>query len=228
MRKKRSVYKRHINMVRGKATRLRNKLKKGNKRKTRMIRMSWKEEKRFELPKMLARYKDAKVFSEVEAEEFKPGEIRGPVIVGEDTTLLDADEVAILTRGPKFTVRRVLDRERFILEMEKVFVKLRWALKDRDVEKEVEYETNMTKEEQERIEDIADMEEAKSRMVFDNSTMKVDFRKSRCTDVKHNSKIILPGPLPNILESELEMRRVAWGASYDAHVSNIQDEEGVA
>ena len=228
LRKKRSVYKRHINMVRGKATRLRNKLKKGNKRKTRMIRMSWKEEKRFELPKMLARYKDAKVFSEVEAEEFKPGEIRGPVIVGEDTTLLNADEVAILTRGPKFTVRRVLDRERFILEMEKVFVKLRWALKDRDVEKEVEYETNMTKEEQERIEDIADMEEAKSRMVFDNSTMKVDFRKSRCTDVKHNSKIILPGPLPNILESELEMRRVAWGASYDAHVSNIQDEEGVA
>ena len=32
-----------------------------------------------------------------------------------------------------------MDRERFILEMEKVFVNLRWALKDRDVEKEVEY-----------------------------------------------------------------------------------------
>ena len=46
------------------------------------------------------------------------------MIVGENDTLLSIDEVAILTRGPKITVRRVLDREQFNLEMEKVFLKL--------------------------------------------------------------------------------------------------------
>ena len=227
LRKKRSVWKRFINMVRQKATRLRKKLKKDNQRKIRLIRMSWKEVKRFELPEILARYKDAKLFNEVEAEEFRPGQVKGPVIVGEDTSLLKADEVAVLTRGPKFTVRRVLDKERFMLEMEKVFVKLRWALKDRDIEKEVDYETNMTKEEQERINEISEVEEAKSRMIFDAEGNKIDFRKSRATDVKHNSRIVLPGPLPINLEGELEMRRVAWGAAFDRHVNSIKDEEGV-
>ena len=227
LKKKKSVYRRTINWVREKANRLRKKLKKGNTRKSRIFRMSWKEEKRFELPEILTRYKDAKVFCEEGSDVFKPGEVRGPVIVGKDTNLLKADEVAVLTRGRKFTVRRVLDRERFILEMEKVFVKLRWALKDRDLGLEVEYETKMTKEEQERIEDIAYMEEARSRLVFDAESKKVDFRRSRFTDVKQNGKIYLPGPLPNNLESEIEMRRVAWGASYDHHVNSIQDEEGV-
>ena len=152
------------------------------------------------------------------------------MIVGENNELLSADEVAILTRGPKFTVRRVLDRERFILEMEKVFVKLRWALKDRELDKErerVERESILTEEERKRIEEISEVEAARSRMVFDEESMKVDFRKSRCTDVKHNGKIYLPGPGSNILESELEMRRVAWGAQYDLHVASIKDEEGV-
>ena len=48
--------------------------------------------------------------------------------------------------------------------MEKVFVKLRWALRDRDVDKLVDYETYMTEKEKERIEDIANMEEGRSRM----------------------------------------------------------------
>ena len=230
LNKKRSVYRRHINMVRDRASRLRKKLKKDNIRKRRMIRMSWKEEKKFELPKILSRYKEAKVFSEVGTEYFKPGEIKGPVIVGENNKLLSTDEVAILTRGPKFAVRRVLDKERFILEMEKVFVKLRWALKDRELDKEleeVELESIMTEEEKKRVEEISEIEAAKSRMVFDEERMKVDFRKSRCTDVKHNGKIYLPGPMPNNLESELEMRRVAWGAQYDQHIASIKDEEGV-
>ena len=118
LRKKRSVYKRYINWVREKTTRLRKNLKTDNKKKSRMIRMSWKEEKRFEVPDLLTRYKDAKIFSEGGEEAFKPGDVKGPVIVGEDPNLLNTGEVAILTRGPKFTVRRILDRERFILEME--------------------------------------------------------------------------------------------------------------
>ena len=84
------------------------------------------------------------------------------------------------------------------------------------------------KDEKNKMKDIADEEEVKSRSVFDAEKKTVDFRKSRCTDVKHNGKIYLPGPLPSNLESELEMRRVAWGAGYDQHVASIVDEEGVS
>ena len=36
------------------------------------------------------------------------------MVVGEDPTILTVDEVALLTRGTKFTIRRVLDKERFL------------------------------------------------------------------------------------------------------------------
>ena len=73
--------------------RLRWNLKKENMKKTKMIRLSWKEEKRFEPPEILARYKDAKVFREDADYIFKPGEVLGPVIVGEDACLLSKDDV---------------------------------------------------------------------------------------------------------------------------------------
>ena len=55
---------------------------------------------------------------------------------------------------------------------------------------------------------MGEVESAKSRMIFDPDTVNVDFRKQRCTDAKHNTMIILPGPLTNAQESELIMRRV--------------------
>ena len=48
----------------------------------------------------------------------------------ENAKLLSRDEVSILTRGPKFSVRRVLNKERFLVELEKAYIKIRWALRD--------------------------------------------------------------------------------------------------
>ena len=115
--------------------------------------------------------------------------------------------------GHKFTVRRILCKESLLLEMEKCFVKIRWALRDKGLLDEVDMETLLTDEERAKMEELASIEEAKSKSVFDD--LVVDFRKCRATDIKHNTKIVLPGPLTNQQEAELQMRRIAWGKVFD-------------
>ena len=135
--------------------------------------------------------------------------------------------MAILFRGPNYTIRRILDKERFQLEMEKVFVKLRWALRDKGLMDEVDMETLMTEEEKKRIAELVELIEIKTRSVFNHDKKEVDFRNSRATDVKHNSKVILPGPLTVAQEGEMQMRRIAWGAVFDQFIAEFKDEKGV-
>ena len=116
--KKKSMYKRYIHKVRDKVVMERAMLKKTHSKKFRDIRLKRSEEKRFTLPEGLERYCDAKIFSG----EFVTGEVMGPVIVGGNKSLLSKEEVAVLARGPKFTIRRILSRERFLVELEKAFV----------------------------------------------------------------------------------------------------------
>ena len=109
--------------------------------------------------------------------------------------------------------------------MEKCFVKIRWALRDKGLLDEVDMETLLTDEERAKMEELSSIEEAKSKSVFDD--LVVDFRKYRATDIKHNTKIVLPGPLTNQQEAELQMRRIAWGKVFDDFVAKFQDEDGV-
>ena len=192
LRSKKSTYKRIINRLKEEMNHERVDLKRQHKHKTRMIKINRKEEKKYHLPVILKRYEKAEVFNDELKEKFVPGAVKGPVIVGGDENLLSKEEVAILIRGPKYTIRRILDKERFQLEMEKVFVKLRWALRDKDVMDDVELESLMTDEEKKRISELVELEEIKTRSVFDHDKNEVDFRNSRATDVKHNSKVILP------------------------------------
>ena len=45
-----------------------------------------------------------------------------------------------------------------------------------------------------RIEVLAELEAAKMRTIFDQEALKVDSRKLRATDAKHNTRVVLPGP----------------------------------
>ena len=104
--------------------RQREDIKKDHKNQVREIKMeNKKREKDLTLPKELHRYKDAKVFSKDARKMFKPGEVMGPVTVGLEDNLLDVDEVAVLKRGPKFCCRRIMCRERFLIDMENVSVR---------------------------------------------------------------------------------------------------------
>ena len=100
--------------MRDKAGLLRQSPKRDNIKK----KMKRKEEKKFTLPPVLKRYENAKVFLEEFVKEFKPGDMMGPVVVGGNHHLLSKDEVAVLSRGPKFTIRRILSFERFSIGLE--------------------------------------------------------------------------------------------------------------
>ena len=222
--KSKSEYKRYINMVREKIAKLRRELRIENKNKVREIRIERKKEKKYKLPDILERYENAKIFSDELAKEFKPGDKLGPVIVGGNTKLLSQDEIEVLCRGPKFTIRRILSKERFLIELEKAFVKIRWSRRDEEDDNDL---TVMDDEEKRRIEEIAELEAVKSRMVFDQDDLTLDMRKQRCTDVKHNSRIILPAPLTTKQEGELIMRRVEWESIFDQYVREFCDEDGI-
>ena len=115
------AYKRFIKTVIQKANIERDNLKRECKKKVREIRMERKKEAAYKLPDDLKRYSSARVFNDSLAKEWKPGDVLGPVIVGEINSLLSQDEVVILAKGPKFTIRRVLSKERFIIELEKAY-----------------------------------------------------------------------------------------------------------
>ena len=85
----------------------------------------------------------------------------------------------------------------------------------------------MDDEEIKRVEEVAELEEAKSRLIFDGATKKVDFQNHRCTDAKHNTRVILPGPLSPKEEGELEMRRIEWSSIFDKYLEEFCDEEGI-
>ena len=79
-----------------------------------MSKKTVKKEK-FKLPPELKRYKKVAVFGKEAEDIFKPGEVLGPVVVGEETDILSKDEVEVLKKGPKFCIRRVLSKEKYMV-----------------------------------------------------------------------------------------------------------------
>ena len=105
--------------------------------------------------------------------------------MGLEENLLDSDEIAILVRGPKFCCRRVVCKERYLVEMEKCYCKIRWSQRDKDKDelKEQQKETEEERKERERVEKIAEEIAMKSLLVFDEDEMQMDYRKKRATSV---------------------------------------------
>ena len=78
----------------------------------------------------------------------------------------------------------------------------------RDVSTEEVDMVGVNMDDLETVENLAEIEAAKSRTVFDQDELSMDLRKQRATDAKHNTRVILPGPLSPAQEQELVMRRV--------------------
>jgi hypothetical protein len=203
---RKNEYKKWVKGMRKRILKLRKTLRKKYMNKIKNLKA--KRKPVIPLLKNLTRYKDAKIFKD---SVFEPGMVKGPVVVGEDPSLLSWQVVAILTRGPKLTIRRVLDREKFVIKMEKAFIKVRWELRDKEDWLEESKATKTARDKE--IEEEGEIQEAKSRMVYDDDTQQVNFQNLRATDAKHNVRIVLPGPMSSNLEGELEMRRIQWGLS---------------
>ena len=216
-------YKRFINITKEKMKNLRDKLRKKHETKVKQL-VGQRKKEEFKLPKNLSRYQTANIFTS--DAELIPEDPKGPVIVGEREIILSAGEKAVLTRGPKFTVRRIMNLENFINELTKCSIKERWEERVRQEREEVE-EGLMDEQEKQRIERLSQEEEARTRQVYDVMEGRVDFANLRVTDTKGNTKVILPKPGSVEFEMELEMKRIEWTKIFTDYVEEMCDDEGV-
>ena len=196
----------------------------------RATKIEGKKEDKMKLPKELNRYKKAKVFQSTARMTLRPGQAVGPVVVGLEEGLLDQDELAILARGPKFCVRRVLSEERFLVECEKSYFKLRIDMEDDEEEDDPgggEIETPEETKERVRLEKAIEQAAIEAKTVFNEEEMTVDYTRKRATDCKHNTCIKLPGPKSTKVEEGIEYRRMAWKRIYREFREQLTDEKGV-
>ena len=141
---------------------LREKLKKKYKEKVKTLKGRKKKED-FKLPENLDRYSEARIFRS--DEELVPEEPKGPVTVGNRAITLSGGEKSVLTRGPKYTLRRILSKENFLCDMTTCFIKERWEARVRE-ERETDL-VEMEDEEKQRIEKLNQELEGKSRQIYD-------------------------------------------------------------
>ena len=169
------------------------------------------------------KYGDAKVFT---GDEMRPQKLSEPVVVcreGEEISL-NEDEMSLLRLGPKFCEFTNLDEVDFEIEVEQMILKYKWeTMKDAKDEGVCEVDPSILARKilceeiytQEELEDMEAeeneemcMRDAKMRMTFDLSNGVVDMRKRRATDVKNNSRVILPNKMRGFEEeARLEMLR---------------------
>ena len=202
-------------------------IRKKNKSKIKHLQKKT-EVKRVSLPKGLLRYKRLRILGD---EVWKADTLRGPVIVDDDINL-NKDEIAVLTRGPKFAIRKKLSLEQFLNNLESCLIKHRWDSKNNDLgEAETEVMTNAVDEDDEeetkRIEEEGEMMEAKSRLIFDQEDMSLNFARHKATDAKLNSRVILPKALSTQDEMKLEVRKMEMVKVFEDYVKeHCSDDEG--
>ena len=178
------------------------------------------------------KYKDVKVFS---GEEIQPEKMRDPIIVcrqGEEIQL-NEDELSVLRLGPKFCEYTNLSDVDFEIEVEQTVLKYKWETMD-EVNKQddeesmneemkkfedpsilarkILFEELFTKDELDAMKDDEEdrmmMMDAEMRAVFNLREGIIDMRKRRATDVKGNSRVILPKKMRGFeTEAKLEMMR---------------------
>ena len=173
-------------------------------------------------------YGSAKVYT---GEDMRPQELSEPVLVcrqGEEV-YLSKNELSVLKLGPKFCEYNNLDEVEFEIEVEQMILKYKWETIGDDKSKNeggknevigdhsilarrILFEELFTREELEDMEaeenEEMGMRDAQLRMTFDLQGGVLDMRKRRATDVKNNSRVILPQKMRGFEEeAKLEMLR---------------------
>ena len=190
-----------------------------------------------------SKYEDAKVFS---GQDLRPQELSDPVVVcraGEEI-LLSEEELCVLRLGPKFCELDNLDETNFEIEVEQTILKYKWdsMSDDKDdpngkhsgnaevmsdpsiIARRVLFEALFTKEElddmEAEAEDEMNMREAQMRATFDLTSGNLNMRKRRATDVKMNSRVVLPRKMRGFEEeAKLEMLRQELRGVYNRYMS---------
>ena len=192
------------------------------------------EKKKESIPEEIGFFKDCIIF---DTEKFEAiGEMKSEdVCIGK--VKLDADERAILKLNPNFAIMRYLDEEEAERDVELGSAKLRYELRRVKEEKEAEeydigeernrkkIRTNDTDAARKVKRESNEIEDAKSRVIFDPERKIFDYTKRRVTDLKENSKITLPKSGEAKQEAEIEMIRKIIIEEFNRYRKKLEEEK---
>ena len=143
-----------------------------------------------------------------------PPEERKPPVTSEEVSLSE-DELLVLSKNPKFAVRSMMSKERFMAEYEKGLCKKKYS----DIGKEEingkTVEETPIDEEDARIMKEAEWQGVKSELVYDFESKSMDFGNQKATNMKRNKRIKLPKASSIQMEAFLEVRRKEGARLYD-------------
>ena len=173
-----------------------------------------------EVPEIIQSFRNIKMYTDKNFMEVSEAEAEVPIV---GNVKLDEDEISVLKLPPDFAILDRLTEEEFCLETEMSMTKLRWE-KRKQMEDNVEDEV-MTKEAEEEREKNEE-EEAMTRQIYNPVEKILDLRKRRVTDMKENSKVYLPKPLPVIEEANIAIRRDKYEQTFKEFVEEKCSKKG--
>ena len=130
-------------------------------------------------------------------------------------------ELEALSKNPKFAVRAMMSKEKFLGEFEKGMCKKLYS----DIGKEVVNGKTVEEEpldtEDKRIMKEAEWQERKSQLAYDFEEKNMDFGRMKATEMKHNKRVTLPKASSIEVEALIEVRRKRAVQLYDLCVRKL-------
>ena len=155
------------------------------------------------LPEDCKPYSDLKILRE---ETITP-EPPAPPMVASNNITLNAKEMKILSKIPKFALRNLLSKEDYMAEIEKGLINEKYDRIGKVEENgKVTKDVDETKVEKER-EKSSEWMERKGELIYDLEENTIDFARSKPTQWKGNKRIHLPKAGSTSLEAYFEIRR---------------------
>ena len=165
------------------------------------------------LPEECRKYENLRLFRET---DIKPEPPKPPVIVGE--IILSEEEISVLAKGPKFTLRNILDKGNYLEEVEKAYIKEKYNRIGK-TEKD-----GIVLEERDKDSEWLDKKQS---LIYDFEEKNINFGRAKPTGWKGNKRVTLPKGGSAQLEGFLEVRRRQAVKIYDACLKILgQDEDG--
>ena len=163
-----------------------------------------REKEMEEVPEGLEGFESLSVFNKEKFDAVKKAEITA---VKYGKIEIDEEEAEALKLHPKMALPRNLSEGYMNLPLDISYTKVRWQLRKEEECGEAAEDVRGEGTEDKLRKEYNEMEEARTRMVYDSQSRTYDERKQRVTDLKECSRIFLPKPLEVTREAQLEMRR---------------------
>ena len=156
----------------------------------------------------------------------RPEKPVGPFIC-DQTISLTENELKILQRDPKFSVRSQTSKQKFTTEIERMNSKHRYNKGNKKQALSTPRVEDDPKQDHDRIEKLYEtFYDYKDKYIYNPLNTTINFNLRRASDYKLNKYICLPKPLPDEEEFECEYRRREYLKGFDEYDKNTQNYKG--